>query len=204
MAKRLAFDGIFKTEFRWPTKGDTPFVVALDGLDNAIIFEDERTRLAVMTSGYKKSADLAVIRATDYRADRDFLVYPILFNYRQFLELSLKYHLASYGYAVGIDPNWTSHDLGVLWDIFEEMLDRYGVDDPDKVNPTVKRVVAEFAKIDPDSYSYRYPVDRKGKPVPVVFGVMDLQSLADVINAVAGYFTGCDGYLDSLRSSGPG
>ncbi|KEQ53289.1 hypothetical protein [Sphingobium chlorophenolicum] len=199
MSKRHVFEELLNTEFRWPTAGDMPFVEATKQADNAVIAEDDFTRLVLMTEGYKSAADLAVAHAASNRFDRDLLVFPILFNYRQFIELSLKYHLATHGRAVGIDANWKTHDLAVLWTSFREMLERYGTTDPDEADPVVESVVLEFAKIDPGSYSNRYPVDRQGNALPIAYGAMHLENLADVMKAVAGYFTGCDGYLSDMR-----
>ena len=67
----------------------------------------------------------------------------------------------------------------------------------------VVRLVAEFATVDPGSFSFRYPVDTQGRPIELAHGYMDLSVLADVIEGVDGYFTGCDGYLDALASAGP-
>jgi hypothetical protein len=144
-----------------------------------------------------------VASATDNRQMRDFLVFPIIFNYRQFLELSLKYQLATYGPAVGIEPNWNTHFLDRLWGEFLEMLERYRSEDPDEADPVVSEIILEFAKIDPASYSYRYPLDRHGNLVPVAYRDLHLPTLADVMEAVAGYFTGCDGYLSSLVDASP-
>lgn len=204
MAKRKSFEDILKTEFRWPTKGDKPFVVADDPFDNANIADDAFTRLVLMMDGYKEAADLMVDRAASDRPIRDMLVCPIIFNYRQFLELCLKYQLAAYGPGVGINPNWKTHDLAVLWGKFLEMLERYGTEDPDEADPIVGEIILEFAKIDPGSYSYRYPVDREGNPVPLAYSDLHLPTLADVMEAVNGYFTGCDGYLSDLLSASPG
>jgi len=203
MAKRKSFEDILTTEFRWPTAGDRPFVVADDPFDNANIADNEFTRLVLMMKGYKEAADLMVERSANDRPARDTLVFPIIFNYRQFLELSLKYQLATYGPTVGIDPNWETHDLASLWSEFLAMLERYGTEDPDEADPVVGEIILEFAKIDPRSYSYRYPVDRKGNPVPVAYSDLHLPTLADVMKAVDGYFTGCDGYLDQLRAASP-
>lgn len=203
MAKRKSFEDILKTEFRWPTKGDKPFVVADDPLDNANIADSGFTRLVLMTKGYKEAADVMVERSASDRPMRDMLVFPIIFNYRQFLELALKYQLAAFGPEVGIAPNWKTHDLAVLWGEFLEMLGRYGTEDPDEADPVVGEIILEFAKIDPGSYSYRYPVDRKGNPVPVTYSDLHLPTLADVMNAVDGYFTGCDGYLSHLLNASP-
>ena len=107
--------------------------------------------------------------------------------------------IATYGPTVGIEPNWRTHDLATLWSEFLDLLDRFGTPDPDEVDPVVGEVVIEFAKIDPGSYSYRYPVDRNGDAIPVAYTDLHLANLADVMNGVAGYFTGTDGYLNSLK-----
>ena len=203
MAKRKSFEDILNTEFRWPTKGDKPFVVADGPFDNANIAANESTRLVLMMTGYKDAADLMVAKSGDDRFARDTLVFPIIFNYRQFIELSLKHQLATFGPRVGIQANWKTHDLAELWSEFLDMLERYGTQDPDEADPVVGEIILEFAKIDPGSYSYRYPVDRKGDPVPVAYSDLHLPTLADVMKAVDGYFTGCDGYLDSLVSASP-
>jgi hypothetical protein len=156
----------------------------------------------MMMAGYKLAADLMVERAKTDSFDRDALVYPVLFNYRQFIELSLKYIIATYGHTVGINANWKSHDLGKLWTTFSEVLEGYSIEDPTGANLAVADVVAQFAKVDPASFSYRYPVDRTGSPIPITHDQLDLTILADVMRALDVYFTGCDGYLDDLQSTG--
>ena len=203
MATRKTFEGILDAEFRWPLPDDKPFTVANDPFDDANVPDDGFTRLVLMTEGYKKAADLMVEAAAADRLARNTLVFPIVFNYRQFLELSLKYQLATFGPEVGVDPNWTSHDLAKLWAEFLAMLDNFDTEDPDEVDPVVGKIILEFAKIDPGSYSYRYPVDRKGNPVPVAYSDLHLPTLANVMQGVAGYFKGCDGYLCSLADASP-
>lgn len=198
MAKRMTFEEILTTEFRWPRSGDTPFTKSDNWQKNACLASDINTRLVLMTDGYKKAGDLMVSHAVAERGDRDFLVFPIIFNYRQFLELSLKSLLSNYGRHVDVNENWKSHDLALLWSEFEKMLEIFGTPDPDDADPIVKEIVAEFSKIDPGSYSYRYPVDKNGNAIPLNHELLDLENLADVINATAGYFSGCDGYLSHL------
>tara|TARA_R100000935_G_scaffold58090_2_gene93840 strand:+ start:5637 stop:6242 length:606 start_codon:yes stop_codon:yes gene_type:complete len=198
MAKRKSFESLLSTEFRWPAPDDKPFVAADDALNNANIAADGFMRLVLMKEGYKMAADLMIQAAASDSGSRNTLVFPIIFNYRQFLELSLKYQLATYGPEVGIEPNWRSHDLAILWAEFLAMLEHYGTEDPDEVDPVVEAIVLEFAKIDPGSYSYRYPVDRQGNPIPVSYSDLHLPTLADVMQGVGGYFSGCDGFLSSL------
>ncbi|KZK78978.1 hypothetical protein PsAD46_04456 [Pseudovibrio sp. Ad46] len=202
MAKRKSLEELLDSEFRWPKQGDKPFTVANNPLNNANIVKDSFTRLVLMKDGYKTAADLMVDASANDRMSRDTLVFPIIFNYRQFLELSIKYQLAAFGPDVEIEPNWNSHFLEKLWADFLVMLERYGTEDPDDADPVVEAIILEFAKIDPSSYSYRYPVDRRGKPIPVAYPDLHLPTLADVMEGVAGYFSGCDGYLSSLRHAG--
>ena len=156
-----------------------------------------------MAEGHKIGADLMVEKAgeSDYR--RDCLVYPIIFNYRHYLELSLKTLIALYGPIVGVLENWKTHDLVVLWKTFKQVLAGYGDEDTDGTDPVVEIILAEFAKIDPRSYAWRYPVDTSGRAIPVALLELDLTVLKDVMKAMDGYFTGSDGYLDHLRSAGP-
>src|SRR5690606_40239612 len=100
---------------------------------------------------------------------------------------SLKYLIATYGGAVGVEANWKSHDLATLWQAFMAMLEGYGHDDPNAVEDVVAEIVAEFSKVDPQSFSYRYPVDTKGRPLPIAHQELDLDTLADVMEAVEGY-----------------
>jgi hypothetical protein len=181
---------------------DRPFTQSSDGQQNASIDKHSHSRLVIMMTGYKMAADLMVERSARSGYDRDSLVFPIIFTYRQFIELSLKYLIATYGYAVGVQANWKSHDLAFLWKEFVKVLDGYGSDDPSETDPVVAGIVAEFAKVDPKSYSYRYPVDIHGKPIPIEHDRLDLAELADVMGGLSSYFTGCDGYLDSLQSAG--
>lgn len=199
--KRTRFEEILDNDFRWPTVGDRPFAAVEEPGANANIANDGFARLVFMMEGYRKAADLMVSSAEAESGERDYLVCPIIFNYRQFIELSLKYLIATYGGTVGIGAEWRTHDLATLWQTFAELLERYGTTDPDTADGIVEGIVAEFAKIDPGSYSHRYPVDTRGQPLPLTYADLHLPTLADVMNGVAGYFTGCDGLLSDLQGA---
>ena len=117
------------------------------------------------------------------------------------LELQLKYIINTYGVHVGCAPVWNTHDLADLWRQFKEVFDEFGVDDPEHTDAIVGQIVAQFAKIDPASFSHRYPCDTKGEPLPLIQTRVDLEALKDGMNGVSGYFSGCDGYLDALASA---
>jgi len=203
MSDEPKFEELFNRDFRWPRQGDRPFIQSMNWQDNAYIESQVRGRFVMMMTGYKKAADLMVEHAGTDQFDRSALVYPIIFNYRQFIELSLKYLIATYGHTVDVKAIWNTHDLGRLWNTFTAVLKGYGCDDVGKIDPVVADIVAEFALVDPASFSYRYPVDTKGNPISIAHEKVDLTVLADVMQAIDGYFTGCDGYLDNLQNAGP-
>ncbi|NKX41769.1 hypothetical protein HGG71_09870 [Rhodobacteraceae bacterium R_SAG2] len=148
-----------------------------------------------MREGYRKSADVLVQQAIDNFREADYLVFPIVFLYRHALELNLKYIINHYGHHVGVGPIWNTHEFENLWPIFLEVLERFGTQDPDQADQIVGGVIAKFGNVDPRSFSFRYPRDNRGEPVPLARDRLDLTRLRDVMSGVFGYFDGTDGYL---------
>jgi hypothetical protein len=202
MSERIDFTEILTRRIRWPTLGDVLFQPSDKWMGDAVLADHKHTRLVLMTDGYKRAADLLVREATENRAMRDFLVYPIIFSYRHFLELSLKYLLATFGPSLGHVADWNEHDLAKLWPKVVEVMDAYSSTE-DEARPHVAACIAEFAKIDERSMTFRYPTNRKGNPLPLGFDRLDLEQLRDVMDGLAGYFNGVDGYLSSLKDAAP-
>lgn len=92
MARRkITFDDLINPEpLRWPSRGDRLFLSAALTENNAEIHGSAESRAVFMMNGYRLAADRLVDEALADRIDRHDLVYPIVFCYRQFLELSLK------------------------------------------------------------------------------------------------------------------
>lgn len=195
------FASLLRVDSRWPTRGDKPFKVSDRRQDNSSIDTHGHGRLVMMMAGYKKAADIMVRHAENVRYDGDALIYPIIFNYRHFIELSLKYLIATFGKSVNVDAKWDTHDLTSLWSVFVEMLRLYGVRGHQETDTTVAAIVTEFARVDPKSFSYRYPVDKNGNPLNLNYQEIDLTHLSDIMSGIENYFNGCDGYLDSKSFS---
>lgn len=189
--------------FRWPKAGDRLFAQSDQQRENADLNLFGFGRTWRMTSGYKMAADFMVERACADYHEKDLLVFPIIFNYRHYVELALKSLIAEYGPTVGVEANWKSHDLLVLWQTLKQVFELYNVDDPDGTDAVVEQMITEFAKVDPGSFSFRYPRDRSGNPISLAHDAVDLTILADTMKALEGFFSGCDGYLDSLKNAGP-
>lgn len=188
--------------FRWPMAGDQAFTTSDQWRNNSYIDPYGHGRLVMMTTAYKMAADLMVLHVVRSRHDGDALVFPIIFNYRQFVELSLKYLIATFGHTVAVDAQWNTHDIDHLWSIFGQVLEGYGHEDAEGTDSVVATIISEFARVDPRSFSYRYPVDTNGNLVNLTHREVDLRRLADVMNGLDGYFSGCDGYLGDLQGAG--
>jgi hypothetical protein len=111
---------------------DQLFAPADQWRGDAIVQADLISRRVVMAGGYKKAADHLVAdhlvkEAMRNRAMRDFLVYPAIFCYRHYIELSLKNLLHDYGTMFGVPSNWQSHNLTVPWQEFEKLLVHCGM-----------------------------------------------------------------------------
>ena len=201
MGKRLALEAIQSAPFRWPKDNDRLLKPSEDGGGNAVLAHRAEQRMALMASGYEMSASTLVDQALENSSLLDFLVYPIVFNYRHFIELRLKGIIADFGLSVGVEPIWSSHSLSVLWNAFAQVLDGYGTPDPDEADEVVAGLIQEFSKIDPGSFSFRYPCDTHGESLVLPFKEVDLNWLKDVMKGVSNYFDGTEGFLAEVSSA---
>jgi hypothetical protein len=194
------FSGLLTKKFRWPTAGDRLFDSSEHLRDDARIVPNQFARMVVMAAGYKKGADTLVQAAIEQGNTRDFFIYPIVFCYRQYLELTLKWFLWTYGPTVGVSANWKSHGLMTLWKEFEKVRSLSGADEGDEgANDVVAKCIREFSEIDEGSFNFRYSMNSDGTPIALNKDRVDLARLCDVMDGIEGYFKGCDGFLDHLQ-----
>lgn len=133
---------------------------------------------------YKLSADAEVDRlmAGDMVGD-DAACLPALFLYRHWVELSLKGMLADAGVVLDLDdvvPAW--HPLVPLW---EKLRGHYKVIDSkaadDEWMDRTEELIAEMDSLDSSSFTFRYPVDKRGAPAISGPRRMDVEHLKDVM-----------------------
>lgn len=106
----------------------------------------------------------------------DFACVPIVFLYRQALELNLK-SIIIHGNGVlrleGLpevagEDIFRKHSLTALFPPVEKIIEHMGWKDDYQKGcienfEDCRRIVEDFNKIDPQSYAFRYPIDTKGK-----------------------------------------
>jgi hypothetical protein len=102
----------------WPRNGDRLFLESGWARD-ARIATDVGERFYRLATRYKRAGDILIDSAAADPADRNNIIYPALFCYRQCIELCLKRLLVNFGPADS--DNAKSHDHRALWERFERL-----------------------------------------------------------------------------------
>lgn len=193
-----SFNDLLEEDFSWPTIGCRVFSAGQPAY-GAFLSHRSDERLYHLTAGYKLAADLLVEQAEAEAWRRRKLVYPIIFCYRHYLELTLKALLQDHGSVGGLTASWSHHRLEDLWRDYRTVLGAAGGETPtDQGTDAVAHCIAEFAKIDPTSDAFRYPTSRRGQPFAIEIEILDLLALRDTMQAIVNYFLAVEGFLDNL------
>lgn len=145
--------------FEFEKRGGFPVLTGLHGL-------------MAFGSAYWDAAR-TLVQSYDARSARpDFDVFPILYLYRQALELTMKGIVARHGYRIGLSDVQAlqhGHRLSELPNLIVRLVPEFGV--YEKGQPVVeldveslRAVVIEWQKYDPDSSAFRYGVAKDGTP----------------------------------------
>ena len=142
--------------------------------------------------GYKRAGDIIVQYVIDTHSYQDFLVYPIVFLYRQYLELRLKelFRVSSslLAESVGIAID---HNLLSLWRKVRPNIEQVWPDSHMKSHlDTVGDRLEELCSVDPGSGAFRYPEDKKGVPTLAGMKHINLRQLRDVIQGISNLLDG--------------
>jgi hypothetical protein len=189
----------------WPNATDEIFTRGEpDWHNNAMLMHGYGDRWAVYAIGYKEAADIVVNRVKDGHGYQDFLVYPVMFLYRQYLELMIKCLIRNTWKLLDEDEsdNLSSHDIKRYWGICRALLERISPGDSVEALDHIGRLIDEFSQHDPGSFAFRYPVskpDNKSKkrtPTLQQLRVINLRNVQAVIANVAGLLEGAEGLID--------
>jgi len=147
----------------------------------------------VFAKGYTLAADRLAQLLLEAPRFSDYEAYPVVFLYRHALELSLKEIIYSSSLLAGFTGAnkiahglQNRHDLRQLSGIVEGVCARLFPEDEGlrKALATVTQTCQDFSGIDPDSYAYRYPIDRKGLPSTKKHQAVNLGAFADRMSSV--------------------
>jgi len=149
--------------------------------------------------GFKRSADIVVERLQISTVHLDSLVYPICFQYRQYLELRLKEIIKSGRELLENSDNVpATHNLVHLWKDARGLIRRIFTQEDESPLMVIDSVVVQFSEMDAGSFSFRYPVDKMNNPslpdvkyinvVDLKFEIDKSESILEAISAgIAAY-----------------
>lgn len=194
------------TKNMWPKQGDRLFISEGDYRDTAVL-NAERDNLSLYAVGFKKAGDMLVKRVMIDQRNFDSLVFPIAFNYRQYLELRLKQLIRDGNRLLGMQfpsewPNkWpplgypSIHKVDGLWKECKPILQQAALgvlnEKPIIIQQTleaIEKLVTEFAQVDPDSMAFRYSEDRTNNPSLPGLSHINLRHFKEEMNKIASFF----------------
>jgi hypothetical protein len=192
-----------------PRKGEKLFRGDLrDWMNNACLRQGDDY---ACREGYRRGAQILVQAVGETERDQDFLVYPIVFLYRHYIELVLKEIIRRAPYLVEREltadekKHLEGHRLDLLWNDFKPLSsaitkvagwsdlpadDIHGIDD----------YISQISEIDPNSYSLRYAHSKKGSPsLPKSLTHINLRHFGEMMDRLASYLWGIDVGMSAME-----
>lgn len=158
--------------------------------------------------GYKEAADRLTSGIDTGQHGQDMLVFPIIFLYRHYLELSIKAQIRECQLLLGVKrpahPQSQAqrilasqgHDLDGLWKYLQQLMPQVYPTLPDSAVSEIDRVVTAFTRLDPHGDEARYPLTRfEQRTLPELHGI-NLRRLAEDVSRADVAFTQIGGGID--------
>jgi len=187
-------------ELPWPRAGDHVFASGDDWQMNACV--NWGGGWSLYSIGYQRAGDCLVEQVAKDRGDADVLVYPIVFCYRQYLELMLKHVLIAARRSYGIEkPFKNLHPLLLPWAPLRELLERRWPDKPDELD-AVENNLRQFDEVDEGSLAFRYATTKDGESsLPAKMQHINLRNLAEVVERIGTFLESCYSALSIEREA---
>ncbi len=142
--------------------------------------------------GYRRAARLLFEHVAETERDQDTLVYPMIFLWRQAIELQLKDLIRLRGQLEG-RANWHRghHDLAKLWEEARPIIAGLGPSDAPEFLTTIA-ALDWFDKHDPESDGFRYPTARDGsRSMEGVPPTIHLGEMSEMMETAITLLDGC-------------
>lgn len=186
---------VFSVKF--PEATDKLFTTQEDWWNNACVnwCWDE---WGIYADGYKDAANI-LVKQVEKRSEgalQDTLVYPIVFLYRQYLELAIKGLLKDARRLQDIDePLPMHHRIYDLWGECRALLKEISPGDSEDALDQITRLLKEFSTVDPTSEAFRYPHNKKGKPSLEGMTHINLRVLRETMDGISNLLCGAQAQI---------
>ncbi len=185
----------------WPKKDEKLFRWDTDCHFNACI-NAYYLSLSDMAIRYREGADVLAVRTAEGDVILDRVIIPIVFLYRQYLELLLKDLIDTARRVEGEGEGYPKHhNLGKLWDEAKRLIKNHYKDDVPKELDYVQPCIDEFNDHDPESFSFRYPTDKKGAPTLREISHINLRNLYETMGRLGDFLDCISGDLGQKLDS---
>lgn len=172
-----------------PNSKDKLFIDEIDPNYGAWL-QNPANKFFLYSEGYKKSGEKLYEFCSENRFYLNTLIYPLVFNYRQYIELRLK-ELIIMGYKYhGIDKDFSNeHSLVKLWTTYRTEIIEPINEIEQGVLDNVGRIINQFNSEDPKSMCFRYPVLKgKDRPQSIKRDTIDLPNFKKVMDKLIYFF----------------
>ena len=186
----------------WPKKGDHLFPESSVSTPSRDPDDEHAIGSADywLREGYYRAAEMLATQLVEKEREVwSGIVFPMLYCYRHFLELSLKAIIPDLARLAEheVEVNLTKiHDLDLLWAEFRKH-SRNAFSPHEDNEPTddiVERCINEMNQVDKSSQAFRYATDKKGKLTTDDLPLVELKQLKKTMANLRQYFEGTDIY----------
>lgn len=158
--------------------------------------------------GYKEAGDKIISAIDTCQHGQDMLVFPILFLYRQYLELNIKTQIRECQSLLRIErpsrpktgeqriSSGQGHNLAGLWKCLLELVSRIYPTVPASTVSEIDRVISAFAMVDPRGDEARYPLTTSEQRTLRNLSEVNLRRLSEDISRADVAFTQIGGGID--------
>lgn len=195
--------GLPRPKFPAHFAGQQLFIRGEDWRNNAMLgwsgFSGE-----LYAAGYKDAADALVEALAERKASLDSVVYPLVFLYRQAIELQLKLILPLARRLAGKAPvDDHKHFLPPLWNELHLLLKQLDPPGDDQDLKALGALIQQLDQVDPASFAFRYHKDKQGQVSLPALSHINVRHLAEVMDSVFLLLGGIHSWLGDMDYQEP-
>lgn len=174
----------------FPKKNERLFKAEIKS-DTGAWLQNPASKFFTYSEGYKNAGDALYEHCIKNPFYNNTVVYPLIFTYRQFIELRLKELILMANKLNDIDEDFPDeHNILTLWKKFRELYNKVGEETKKEYFDNAENVIAQFTNEDPKSMNFRYPVGRgKIRRNSLKRETVDIENVKNVIDRLYNFLT---------------
>lgn len=152
--------------------------------------QNPANKFFLYSEGYKSAGDALYNHCIANPFYNNSLIYPMVFTYRQYIELRLKELILMGNNFNNVEEDFPDqHSLLRLWNIYRNIL--FSIEQIDKnLLDSVERLITEFNSEDPQSMNFRYPLSRgPNRSASLTRDTIDLKNFKSIIDKLYDFFS---------------